>query len=145
MKLQYQLATEPAGGWVEIDHTAWMTIPTSQFILKLCCMGITFHGDHLAVEEVDGKVRIHCWSDDPLQNYQGLYKAHCRDISATTTVDGVLVVNAPITKFDDEDFSTYVVPNASITRHGVQISNALYEDHAVFDSEPYTFWDGEAV
>ena len=140
MKIQYQLAQANAEDWVTCDHTLWYAIPTNQYVLRINCMGISFKGDHLAIEEIEGGIRIHAWNDDPLQYYPGKYEAHCRDITPLTEEDGIYIVNAPITLFMHDDFVNYTPPPAYTIRHSIQLSNEEYEAHAAFESLGYMDW-----
>lgn len=146
MKIQYQLAKDPAEDWVTIDHTEWLTIPTSEFVIRVNCMGVIFAYDHVAVEEVAGKVRIWSWSDDPLQNYKGKFHAHYRDFGAITGEPGAYVMDiSERTEWLEGDFDNFTAPDSYKVRHGVQLTNALWEDHYAFDYLTWRDWIGEAV
>jgi hypothetical protein len=79
MKVLYQWTQGVPGDWLEVESADWPALPerplpsTSElggadnnpgWIHRLNCQGVSFIGDHYAVEDIPGGCRITAWWDD---------------------------------------------------------------------------------
>lgn len=139
---------EPVGGEIIDDTPGW--------VFGLNIQGVEFGGDdHYAAELLTSDprgfgLRITCWNDDPTDWPVGTRHAKVWeffDPAPDSNLGGAANTRQYLTVYDERDPSPYsgrsttggpvvilpwaqfVTPSATLTRHGIWVSDALFDQH----------------
>lgn len=165
MKVLVQWTGRNPTDWVEIASADWGRIPDRPepapseiggrddlpgHVFKLNVQGVTFEGDHYAVEGLPGGAcRVTAWNDDPDDYPAGMRSARVwtfEPIQPDPALGGALNTRQTKTVYVEDDirrsyeragwdaaelrpWSEFVAPPPRLTRHGVWVSDAAHDRH----------------
>ncbi|MCK5613886.1 hypothetical protein KAR91_69125 [Candidatus Pacearchaeota archaeon] len=166
MKVLIQWSTKNPKDWEEIDSEDWPNLPSKPepkggevidddkgWINHINVQGITFSGDHYAVEDLnDGSdgILVYCWNDDdedysdenkyamvwkilplaPREDLGGAIDTHqSKIIYAQTKMYKHFKSLMPVKNTVLKKWSEFESPKKSLIRHGIWLSDLLYKGH----------------
>ncbi len=134
---------DPTGTVAEIDKKpGWIN--------RINVQGVKFAADHYAIEELgNGVVRVTAWTDDPAQVTENSHEALVFDfypLAGDPELGGAINTKQLITRYCGSDFiervrsrktrrttvkvwDAFILPSDAIIRHGVLMSDELYQAH----------------
>ena len=144
---------------------------TKGFVFSVCIQGMTFAGDHLAVEHLAGSVRVFQWNDDPKDWTEDERQAQMWEffpmgakgipdqrktwyVSDATRADlekkGILPQSTvdpdrKLRKVIVLPYSDFVAPDASITRHGIWVTDAVFRALHAKAAPEWKTWRGDPI
>ncbi|MHA2341930.1 MAG: hypothetical protein ACXADW_08625 [Candidatus Hodarchaeales archaeon] len=174
MRILVQWAQSQPEDWVEIDSSEWVSLPkkaepkgneiidnTPGWVQQINVQGVTFFGDHIAVEDIASSgIRVYVWNDD--QQDWGPHRKHAfiwefyplapdpnfGQAYNTRQYKTYYLGKDIVDKLGDPKeqtvilpWSDFVEPSESITRHGIWLSDLLNDQHEdAISMRGYTEW-----
>lgn len=148
MKILVQWTRRNPRDWIEVDSSAWASLPKRSepqtgemggqnnvegWLFDVNVQGVLFGGnDHVAVEDIPGGCRVYSWSDDPDDDPEGEWFGSVwefLDPAPDPVHGGKVNTRQRVVRYANNPekypgvailpFSEFPKPAESITRHGV--------------------------
>ena len=156
MKILVQWTRRNPRDWIEVDSSAWESLPkraeprpgevgaqnnVEGWLFDVNVQGVMFGGnDHVAVEHAPFGCRVYSWNDDPTDwpvgtRYGSVWEF--RDPAPDLRFGGLVNTRQAVVRYADDSslfedvrpFADYPIPPEALTRHGVWVSDRDVELH----------------